>query len=348
MLVFAAAIAGAVALVLYAPYLSMRESGIYSDRHQIFLFPDEFLPAGPLFPGFLSLVLAATALAWPRDGRDTRPSRSLRWSLLGSALLLAWIATGGHLFSWHPTTAADLSSVDPKRSLPWTDPTPEFAWLQNWLPGFRIGRAPRYVYGAAHVCLSLLVACGAADLVHRFQGARRRAVCAAALCAALLAAVGLGVVPAVPYKAVRQRPPEARLEFFQALAAHGNRGPLLELPLVAGVEWWSRASSSLLVSAYHRRETSECFSSFTEAHLTPELRRAAERIPSPDALEAIRAFGFTTVLVHQGSAADSGNQLADRLARAAEAPGAALRLAGSSDGIVAFELVAQPATRSAP
>jgi hypothetical protein len=326
-------------MFLYMPYLRLQSAQYYAERAQYFS-PHFLRPNGGYFPGWLPLGLAALALFMPIVPRRGAPARGFLWGLALAAVVITWIALGGHVLV--PFTAIDLTDVQrATRSLyPWVDtPTPLYAWVQQWLPGLRIGRAPFYLYTATHVCLSVLLAFGCASVLRLIPPPWHRIGQLAAVAIACVMAFDFGIIPSVTYRMVRQRPPEERLAFFQELDAIGNRGPLLELPAVEGIELFDRASASLLSSAYHHRQTSECFSSFVEEHLSADLQLATEALPSRTALGVIRRAGFTTILVDLGSKMGAGAQLATRLQAAAEAHLAPLRLIAQGAGLMAFEIV---------
>jgi hypothetical protein len=316
--------------LLYAPYLRLQSTGFYVDRAQIFT-PQLLLPNGGYFPGWLPLGLAALALFMPIVPRRGAPTRGFLWGLALAAVVITWVALGGHFLV--PSTTTELTDLGTPVA------TPLYAWVARWLPGLRIGRAPFYLYSATHVCLSVLLAFGCAGLLSRIPLPWRRIGEFAAIAAACVMAFDLGLIPGVVYHLVRQRPPEERLAFFQQLDAIGNRGPLLELPLVEGIELADRASDSLLSSAYHHRQTSECFSAFVEGYMPADLRLATEALPSRTALAVVRRAGFTTILVHLSSKMGAGAQLAKRLQAAAEADPAPLRLVAHGAGMMAFEIV---------
>ena len=323
---------GASAL-LYVPYLQFQNAGLYIERTQFFFDPRRFLPTGDFFPGWLPLALATLALFLPVAPRRGAPPRGFVWGLAMAALLITWIATGGH-FPVPPTnTNTEWTSIGTPVA------TPFYVWLQKWLPGLRIGRGPFWIYGGTHVCLSILVAFGCAGLLGRIGSRWRRLAEVISVLAALTIAFDGGLIPHVGYEFVRQRPSEERLAFFRGLDAVGNRGPMLELPVVHELEWEDRASASLLSSAYHHRQTSECWSSFYEGYLPTNLLIAIDALPSSRALAAIRRTGFTTILVHLEGATGAGQRLADRLQEAAESHAAPLRVVGRAAGIVAFEIV---------
>jgi hypothetical protein len=189
------------------------------------------------------------------------------------------------------------------------------------------------------VCLTLLLAFGSAGLLRCVPPPKRRIAECAAVVVACFIALDFGVIPRVPYQFVRQRPSEEHLAFFRTLEAVGNRGPMLELPLVEGLEMVDRASAAVLLAAYHRRQTSECYNSFYQRYLPAELVLATETLPEPSALAALRRAGFTTVLVHLDGAQGAGEQLANRLQHATESDAAPLRLVGRAKDLAAFELV---------
>jgi len=114
----------------------------------------------------------------------------------------------------------------------------------------------------------------------------------------------------VEYAAYSIRPDAEVLGFFEALAREGNEGPILELP--AHDKNIFAAAESTLWTAYHRRRTSRCMNS----HRPPEVAEVssiAARLPAPEALGALRARGFTTLVVHHPPRNPFGAALRERI-----------------------------------
>jgi hypothetical protein len=324
--IVATLIVAVLAYVMYAPYFALRQSGLLTERGRAFLAWPALVPDGGFFPGWLALGLAMVgAFGWvanasiPGEPDHRLPSRAVRVAGFVACVVITFLAIGG-AFSvdpkkvWHTGASAVVAM----------EPSPIYERLAGWIPGINIGRAPAYMYGAAHLCLALLAGMGIAALVAlpavTSRGPRTVALTAGGL-AAMTAIIVFGLRP--EFVQIRQRPGDGDLAFYARLAAMKNKGPLLELPMTDnGLAWWDRASESVLLSAYHRRATSECFASFAAANFDDPVRRLVERVPDPEALRALAKHGFTTIVVHHEG---TGKQLAFALTADADKPSSALR-----------------------
>jgi hypothetical protein len=335
-LLVAVSICVVAAVVLYTPYVEFERLGIYFPRARYFLSPRSLAPGGVFFLGWAPVTLLLLGLLpVAGSGPSGAPLRGTRAALVAAAVIVLWIATGGHLFGSFAAAIPQASDLAGGAGVTDQAPTALYDRTVGWLPGLRTGRAPAYAHGAADVCLSILVGFGAATLA----GVRwRRAGDLALVAIATSLALDLGLLPTVRFDPVVQRPPEEDLAFFQALSAAGDRGPILELPLVSDLAWWSRDSASILASAYHGRRTSACFSSFPHTHLEA-IRGSIENIPELHALDTVRAAGFRTLLIHLGPDSPAGPRLLKRLESAAAIGSAPLRLTRRNERMAAFALL---------
>jgi hypothetical protein len=150
--------------------------------------------------------------------------------------------------------------------------------------------------------VALLAGIGAAGLVRVTPPAYTRYVAGALVLVSFIVIVRpayLGLEPPVVYRPERVGPSAEEVAFFDALAASGNTGPILEVPdpIVAIAD----SAGRVLRSAYHHRRTSACYSSYT----TPQARQVRgliERIPHPEAFQELLGLGFTTLLEHHPGA----------------------------------------------
>jgi hypothetical protein len=202
------------------------------------------------------------------------------------------------------------------------------------LPGFDAVRAPGNLAIGVHLVVCVLAGLGAAGLL-RLAPERLRGLAAALLVLAAgvdgLRPSWLGFAPRTRFERIAIHPPAEDIAFFEALAAMGDAGPILEYPVVrrTGVE----AMAPILLSGWHGRRTSACIGSFQP----PELARveaAAAGLPGRAAVEALHEMGFATVVVHE----IAREPLAPRFLAAAERPGAGLRLLRTSPRLSAFAL----------
>jgi len=274
----AGAIVAVTALVVFPPYLGVRDALDLPTRSvQHFAQWSVFLPGGDRFPGWwlLSLVLAALVLPGRRALRAGLGDP--RWAVLAAGMLAACVATG-------PNSAAPIPNL--------------YGLLSGILPGLDAIRRLDELASGVHLCLALLAGIGAAGLVRRTPPDYARYTAGALVAVTFLLIVRpayLGLEPTVVYRPERVGPAPEEVAFFETLAARGNTGPILEVPdpIVAIAD----SAERVLRSAYHHRKTSACYSSYTTAQ-TSEVRALIERIPHPDAFRRLLELGFTTLLEH--------------------------------------------------
>jgi hypothetical protein len=109
----------------------------------------------------------------------------------------------------------------------------------------------------------------------------------------------LSVVPEPsPRGTVLVRADPQEVQFFQQLEAMGNRGPILEVPLMTGIARSLLAPNRILLTAYHNRRISTCFGSF-RAPARKVLGELVEALPEPGAVDGLRDLGFTTLLINK-------------------------------------------------
>ena len=155
---------------------------------------------------------------------------------------------------------------------------------------------------------------------------------------ALLAVFGpLGTAGerASPRRSEEIRPKAGDTALFEALEATGNTGPIVELPLVDG--WFAPHENArrILIGAWHHRRTTACLGSFS----LPGCEQLAElerQVPKRDALRALAAQGFTTLVVHDPRG--WGAEVSQRLALAALGSDRRLRFLQASDTAQAFAI----------
>jgi hypothetical protein len=292
------------AALLLGPYLRV-ETGTTGGglERSVFHYArwDQLAPGGWLFPGWLTLALAGFALLAPRAWLPWKIRGDPRWALLIGALLSAGIALG--------STTRPLPNLH--------------AFFASFLPGLDAVRVVLRVYAGPHLVMALLAGLGAAALV---QLARRTGTAAAAALSTLLVlgcAVQVLGAPALgiprPYtwgfEEIRIEPEE--IAFFQELARRGNAGPLLELPLDQTEHHPWVGPPRILMTLFHGRRTSACFGSYTVKG-RKELQEQVERLPAPEAVAAIAAQGFTTVIFRHGLGHPAAFAILARLGKAAE------------------------------
>lgn len=307
------------AALLLGPYLALREAGdLGTSTAQLFVPLYSLLPGRPAFPGFTTLVLVALALAWPAhlatpgirlagDGDDAAGAAraSPRWALLAALLLL--LSTSVVVAPESPShwVALDRNAPDPRV---WPN---LYVLLERWIPGLSLGRGPGGVYVAAQMLMALLAGLGGAALIRR--AARLRPAAAVVLAGTLVVLAtletarpaALGFRPLHGYEAIRIRPDDATLALYGQLAERMQEGALLEVP--ASSLRVVQVAESVLLTAYHGRPTSHCYSPFLPEE-TRRVRRLARRAPDEASLDALAALGFRGLVVHHPPE-EQGSQL---------------------------------------
>ena len=278
----AAAGALCVAALVMTPYLEFRGAGVLTARESyFFVSPRWLMPGAFLFPGWLLIGLAAIGLLSPRD-RCLRVG-DLRWAVAAACAGLLLLSTA--------------YSADPGRA----EAAPSFhlySWLASIVPGLDVIRSPASLYSGTHLTLCILAGLGCAALLAATSGRLRGALGSTAIlaCAASVLSQGFLAPDTFGYRFVSVHPDPDAIRFFERLAQLGNTGPLLEVPIPPSPEA-PRVTRSILLSEYHRRQTSECRNSFMPPELE-DARRAAKALPSLAGAREARELGFTTVVLH--------------------------------------------------
>ncbi len=116
---------------------------------------------------------------------------------------------------------------------------------------------------------------------------------------AMIALALFSIIPEPdPRETVEVRVDPEEIRFFEELDAMGNRGPILEVPLLTGIGRSLHAPSRILPAAYHHRRLSTCFGSF-RAPGRDLLAELVERLPESAAIEELRQLGFTTLVLNK-------------------------------------------------
>jgi hypothetical protein len=325
---------------LYVPYVSTRAAGVLTARGvQGFIGWSEFAPGNRVFPGWTALALLMAGLLWPR--RRALPAvatGSPRAALVAGTIAVALVGAGPNLAS--PGARLDL-----------------WAALGRIVPGMALIRAPRAIEIDVVLGISVLAGIGCAGVL-RALGPRRAWMGLATLLGAVVVetlsprvllhdpcAAPASIRPApdikslLPLYALVLRPPADEIRFYEQIGAGGTNGPIFEWPYAILCESGARI---LLLSAYHHRRTSSCHASYPPVQAA-KLSRISERLPAPDAVAALREYGFTTIVVRPD------NRRAKRTAFEAVAsdPNSPLRLVLSDGRRVAYEIRGQEDVRPA-
>jgi hypothetical protein len=333
-LLLAFAIVAAGSLVLFAPYLGHEGVEIHGRSQMYYAAWSSFLPGGAHFLGWFGLLLVALAFALGRRRALAGISGDPRAALVLAALLVALFATGGNQHA----RMLVLTGAEPP---PVLLPNP-FRALAAWLPGLAGVRLPGEFALAVRELGCILAGLGAAALL-RWLPPR---VVPGASFALIVVAFGVTIGLPLPlgdsrpaFGALRIRPADSTIAFFDSLAAAGNRGPLLELPTDREDRSYVflRAPEQQLLSAYHHRRTSGCYVSFIP-EAVGELAALDHELPSPPALARVRELGFTTVVIHHGERVPAGVEIAARVRRTAAAGNAELEPLATAPGLTAWAL----------
>jgi hypothetical protein len=322
-----AAVALGAMAVLFAPYLAFEQSGdLKQQGHQYYAALSFLLPGSPGFFGWATILLAAVALFSPRGRLALRGGRDPRWALLaGSALVL--------LFSIGAIHNVGFVLIESGSGIA----TP-YQLLARIVPGLDVIRSPVALMPAAHIGICALAGLGAAAVLARVP-ARMQTHAAAAL--VLVAAIEtirpafLGLTPRVVYAPIRTAPDARTLALYREAAELGNRGPVLVLPVRP--RDLIRASSEIVLAAYHWRRTSACYNF---GHFPESLRDLAAQLPAPEAIRALSDMGFTTLALHHPASAPNAILLRRRLDMAARAEkGDRLQRVVGDDALSLYALV---------
>jgi len=332
----AATVAVAFGLFL-APYLRANESGELAEvAFQVYRPLSYLLPGGSGFSGWVIVLLVAVGLAmrgrFAFRGTGGDPRVAL---VIGGLLVLGFSVVGGG--DPGQATVPVLSGEAPPPGFPNL-----YIALKELIPGFEVGRGPGAMYGGVHLALCALAGIGAAALLRALPA---RFVLAGSAALVLLAATdtlrpaALGLTPRVDYRLIALGPHEDSLALFDELEERGDEGPLLEYPVKHANLY--RASMGVLLSSYHHRQTSYCYNS-----VFPDTIRAveakSEQLPSPDAIEALYALGFRTLVVHHVEGQLFADAHRDRFAAYASGPGASrLRRLAGNESLTAYRMLAQ-------
>jgi hypothetical protein len=108
-------------------------------------------------------------------------------------------------------------------------------------------------------------------------------------------------------------------------------------------DWRPDLSRWHLLNAYHGRRTSSCYG-FHPGRTLPGLERLSRELLDPARLDAIRALGFTTVVVHHPPGHPFAAAYAARLRRVARESAGRLTPLAASPSLTAYALTAEPAS----
>jgi uncharacterized membrane protein len=278
-------------------------------------------------PGVVLVALGLAGLLPAISKKSADPLSGLRWALLVGVMVGFAVATGGNAGD---RLVAELLGEAPPAALP--NP---YAWMIPLLPVLGSVRIPMWVFSGGQMVLCALAGLGIVRLLERTPERRLATVSWAILIVIWLATLLPGLPGGLQLEMKRLRPDEEVLTFWQELAARGNDGPIIELPIATAEE--NRLSIATLLTAYHGRRTGYCLNSSLPPD-TQLVKELGERVPDVDALDALRALGFTTLVVNREGPSERRVRRLERIEEAAKREGR-LRSIYSDGKRSAYEIV---------
>jgi hypothetical protein len=325
---------GLVAYAIFSPYLAASASGAIEERgYKVFLDASWLTISGPAFPGFVLIALVLASLALPRRWVAPPEQGDPRIALLVISLMLFSLAFGGN-------TVARLEAMQAGEPLP-----PEVPNLYDALalvvPGMGQVRGPAALYQGTQMALCILAGLGAAALIRAADARWRTAVAMALILLAYVEGMRpafLGLTPRIDYVPWEMRPPESELDFFVHAREQGSSGPMLELPFnPRNIDQSSRA---VLLAAYHRRRTSQCFNSFIPSTVWG-VEEIARGLPSEQAVAALSELGFRSILIRHPAAQELPARLRERFSEFDASPaGESLTLVLAAGEMTLYDIAA--------
>ena len=329
--ILSVAVLATAAYFVFGPYLELRDAQQVLERKSQWLYTTWAVLLPGYGMGWLSFGLAVLACVVGRKRVLAGITGDPRWALICGALLVAALATGGNFW---------MEQAAERRGEPLPISIPNFyALVARVVPGLGSVRVPAHLAAGVHLAVSVLAGLGVAA-IQGIAPQRSRPYVAAALIALAYAAAlwpGLqGLAPRGVYHRVTVAPSPESVEFYETLARLGNSGPLFEVP-TGGRYAMTYSSTQVLLSAYHHRRTSGCFAAFRPSGLG-SVRSLGAELPDPEAVAALRAMGFTTLVVHHPHGPSAGGGLVASLAASAQQPEPMLKLLHGTHGLTAFNL----------
>ncbi len=281
-LLFCVVTVATVTAALLGPYLHTRDTwNVLSGRRPGLLLSNTYYFGQPHYPGSGLLVLAVIGVLDRLRGARRKDGEDPRLAYLMAGLLAALTAVWGVRIAWLGITV----------------PSP-FLVLRDLVPGLDAIRAPNRVAFGAYVGGALLAGYGLLALTERARPLVRSVLTATLVVTVLwevfspeaaIRAFG-HTSDMVPYSA---RPPAEVLALYE----RAGEGAVLDLPLDFGLGTLAQGHYALL-SAFHHRPIGSCYDSFI-VPVQNDVEALGRRFPEPDALEALYALGFRTVVLHE-------------------------------------------------
>jgi hypothetical protein len=276
------AIALAVAVLVFSPYLRLKaEWGALGGRSPVLFRLSDFWFGGQAYAGTLTVTLAAIGLLdrvrRRRDARGHDPRLALA---LGGLLVLA--------------TAVDRLPLPFGAGLPSL-----FTLAARVVPGLDAIRGSAVIGRGVALVLTVLAGYGVLALCEG-RATRTRALAGAALAAAALAEVFVPGLAAPSFGAAVTMAANDVAPAPDLLTLYGRApdGPLLDVPFAydgAGILY--QQPHYVFLGGYHRHPIGACYNSFI-VQVQHDIEGLAARVPTRDAVDALAAIGFRSLVVH--------------------------------------------------
>ena len=323
------------AVFLFGPYLELRSAETLFEREFRVPMPlYAYLPGQPYFFGFSLWFLVVAACFLGRDGLREGDVGDPRWALVAAGILVLLVAAG-----W---------SLDYQVRGRWPDfpiPIPDFyGLLARIVPGLENIRVISLLATGVHLVACVMAGIGAAALIRR---AGRRKNWLAVLIVAVVRLEVMspywpGFTAAARLRGLEIRPDAESIAFFQELGRVAGPGAIFELPFDhAGGGKVGLGPDRVLLSFYHRRRTSGCYSSYPAAGRF-ELAQIVAPPLGRESLAALHDQGFTTLVVH-GEGSAGRRYLGDLEELASSAPPSLERVL-ASEKLIAYRIL-EPGTK---
>jgi len=272
----------AVAALVLHPYLAARDTWEVLVRPGTMFLPlDAYAPGRFAFPGWMLLALVAVALVDRLRRRRLEEGEDPRIVLALAALLVVWCSV-----RTVPLAGAEV-------------PAPLLV-LKQLVPGLDAVRALASVGRCAALAAALVAAYGVLAIAER-----TRAGGPAAVVIAVLLAIGVLIERWVPAASTATFGSGLDLTAFPArpddddialVRAHA-RGAVLDLPFAGGPQRALAAGPYLTLGSFAPRPTAACYNSYPSP-LHQQVAGLVDALPAAEAIDALVALGFETLLVH--------------------------------------------------
>jgi hypothetical protein len=206
------------------------------------------------------------------------------------------------------------------------------------IPPMGLVRAPAAMFSAAHPLACILAGLGAAGLLRLVPPPQRGFAAVALVAVAVVSTFSVhagGQGATVVYSAVGARPGEPALDFLEEVAALGGEGPVLETG--RAIYGSMGAAPPIMLSPYHRMQTSVCHASFRPRRML-QIHRHGESLNDPRSARALYDAGFRMILVRPGSRDEGTREIAARAEAASRSKNIGLRLLHEDAGLAAYTL----------